>query len=64
MDGMESLNNILVFGMTNRIDLLDKAILRPGRFEIKVDISLPDEKGRLEITKIHLKSLAQEQKLD
>lgn len=46
IDGVTSLNNILVIGMTNRKDLIDEAILRPGRFEVHVEISLPDEKGR------------------
>jgi len=53
IDGVESLNNILVIGMTNRFDLIDDALLRPGRFEIHIEISLPDEGGRLEILKIH-----------
>ena len=53
IDGVESLNNILVIGMTNRKDLLDDAILRPGRLELHVEIGLPDENGRLEILKIH-----------
>ncbi|EIJ89426.1 vesicle-fusing ATPase [Nematocida parisii] len=53
IDGVESLNNILVIGMTNRVDLIDDALLRPGRFEIHIEISLPDEAGRLEILKIH-----------
>lgn len=43
IDGVESLNNILVIGMTNRLDLIDKAVLRPGRFEVHVEVSLPDE---------------------
>lgn len=43
IDGVESLNNILVIGMTNRKDLLDDAILRPGRLELHVEIGLPDE---------------------
>ncbi|KAI5192281.1 vesicle-fusing ATPase [Nematocida sp. AWRm77] len=53
IDGVVSLNNILIIGMTNRLDLIDDALLRPGRFEIHIEISLPDEKGRLEILKIH-----------
>ena len=44
MDGVDQLNNILVIGMTNRLDLIDTALLRPGRFEIQIEISLPDEK--------------------
>jgi vesicle-fusing ATPase len=57
IDGVESLNNILVIGMTNRKDLIDEAILRPGRLECHVEISLPSEKGRLEILKIHTKKM-------
>ncbi|KAI5172116.1 vesicle-fusing ATPase [Nematocida sp. LUAm3] len=53
IDGVECLNNILVIGMTNRIDLIDDALLRPGRFEIHIEITLPDEGGRLEILRIH-----------
>lgn len=53
IDGVESLNNILVIGMTNRLDLIDKAILRPGRFAVKIEVSLPDEAGRLQILNIH-----------
>ena len=57
MDGLDTLNNILVIGMTNRKDLLDEAILRPGRFEVQIKIGLPDELGRLEIFKIHTKKM-------
>jgi ATP-dependent 26S proteasome regulatory subunit len=54
MDGVEQLNNILIIGMTNRIDLLDRALLRPGRFEVKVEIKLPDAAGRHRIFQIHM----------
>jgi vesicle-fusing ATPase len=57
IDGVESLNNILVIGMTNRKDLIDEAILRPGRLELHVEIGLPDDNGRLEILKIHTKNM-------
>ncbi|KAL4474775.1 hypothetical protein ABPG74_001471 [Tetrahymena malaccensis] len=53
IDGPESLNNILVIGMTNMKELIDPAILRAGRFEYHVEIGLPDDKGRLDILKIH-----------
>ena len=57
MDGVEQLNNILIIGMTNRLDLIDNALLRPGRFEIQIEISLPDEKGRKDILLIHTKKM-------
>ncbi|WPK25094.1 hypothetical protein PUMCH_002396 [Australozyma saopauloensis] len=64
MDGVEPLNNILIIGMTNRLDLIDSALLRPGRFEIQIEISLPDEKGRKEILLIHTKKMADNKLLD
>ena len=53
IDGVDSLNNILLIGMTNRRDMLDEAILRPGRLEVHIEIGLPDEPGRHQILKIH-----------
>ena len=53
MDGVESLNNILIIGMTNRKDMIDEAILRPGRMEVHVEIGLPTEEGRSQIIQIH-----------
>lgn len=53
IDGPESLNNILLICMTNRKDLIDDAILRPGRLEVQIEIGLPDEKGRKDILAIH-----------
>ena len=64
IDGVDSLNNIIVIGMTNRKDLIDEAILRPGRLELHIEISLPDEKGRLQILNIHTKKMRENKVLD
>jgi transitional endoplasmic reticulum ATPase len=55
MDGVEEMNGVLVLGATNRPDILDPALLRPGRFDIQLEIPLPDAKGRREIFKIALR---------
>lgn len=64
MDGLKATSevNILLIGATNRLEALDKAIMRPGRFDRVVKVNLPDKKGREEILKIHTrnKPLAQE----
>jgi vesicle-fusing ATPase len=64
MDGVEQLNNILVIGMTNRLDMIDEALLRPGRLELKLEISLPDENGRLQILKIHTAKMHEHDLMD
>jgi len=64
IDGVDSLNNILLIGMTNRMDLIDEALLRPGRLEVHVEISLPDEAGRVEILNIHTKKMREAGYLD
>ncbi|KAI3379131.1 hypothetical protein SNEBB_010863 [Seison nebaliae] len=59
IDGVRQLNNILVIGMTNRKDMIDEALIRPGRLEVQVEINLPDEKGRLQILNIHTKQMSE-----
>jgi len=53
IDGVDSLNNILLIGMTSRRDMIDDALLRPGRLEVHVEIGLPDLDGRMQILNIH-----------
>ncbi|MCK5044074.1 AAA family ATPase, partial [Candidatus Pacearchaeota archaeon] len=57
MDGLEDLNDVLVIAATNRPDMLDTALLRPGRFDKILLINAPEEKGRLNILKIHTKNM-------
>jgi vesicle-fusing ATPase len=57
IDGVDALDNILLIGMTNRKDLVDPAMLRPGRMELHVEINLPDENGRVEILNIQTASM-------
>lgn len=64
IDGVNQINNILVIGMTNRKDMLDAALLRPGRLEVHVEIGLPDEKGRFDILTIHTQKLKDSGRLD
>jgi vesicle-fusing ATPase len=64
IDGPKELDNILLIGMTNRKDLIDDAILRPGRLEVHIEINLPDEKGRLEILNVHTKKILTNKFLD
>lgn len=57
IEGVNKLNNILIIAMTNRKDLIDSALLRPGRFEVHIPVGLPDVHGRHEILKIHTQEL-------
>ena len=57
MDGFDPKGNVKVVAATNRIDLLDPALMRPGRFDRSIEIPLPDEKGRVEILKIHTRKM-------
>jgi cell division protease FtsH len=54
MDGFEQGQNVIVLAATNRMDVLDPALLRPGRFDRRVGIDLPDRKDRLAILKVHI----------
>jgi proteasome regulatory subunit len=57
MDGFEATENVKVIAATNRIDLLDPALLRPGRFDRVIEVPIPDEEGRAEILKIHTRKM-------
>ena len=64
MDGFEERGNVKIMAATNRIDMLDPAILRPGRFDRIIEIPLPDEKGREAIFKIHTRKMTIESDVD
>ncbi|MCV0393296.1 MAG: CDC48 family AAA ATPase [Nitrosopumilus sp.] len=55
IDGLEELNNVLIIGATNRLDIVDEALLRPGRFDRIIEVPNPDERGRKHIFEIHTK---------
>jgi len=57
MDGVSKFNDVLIMAATNRPDLLDKALLRPGRFDKLIFIDMPDKKTRKEILKVHTKGM-------
>ncbi|MCK5624380.1 CDC48 family AAA ATPase [Candidatus Pacearchaeota archaeon] len=57
MDGLEDLNDVLIIAATNRPDMLDPALLRPGRFDKILLVNSPNEKGRLNVLKIHTKKM-------
>lgn len=57
MDGIDSAPNVLLIGLTNRLDALDKALLRPGRFEVQIRLHLPDREGREEVLWVHTQKL-------
>ncbi|XP_057963304.1 uncharacterized protein LOC131154511 [Malania oleifera] len=53
IDGFDYLNNIFLIGTTNQQDIIDKILLRPGRLELNLEISIPNEQGREQILKVH-----------
>jgi ATP-dependent metallopeptidase hflB len=56
MDGFDNESGVIVIAATNRVDMLDKALLRPGRFDRHVDVTLPERKDRLAILEVHFKN--------
>ncbi|MCL2572469.1 MAG: ATP-dependent zinc metalloprotease FtsH [Defluviitaleaceae bacterium] len=57
MDGFDSSKGVVILGATNRPEILDKALLRPGRFDRRINVELPDLKGREDILKVHAKKV-------
>lgn len=63
MDGINAIDNVLIIGLTNRRELLDGALLRPGRLEVQIEVPLPDREGRREILQIHFGALRKKGRL-
>jgi transitional endoplasmic reticulum ATPase len=64
LDGMKTLQNVLVIGATNRADILDPAVLRPGRFDAVVFVPPPDKPARIEIFRVHTKEMPLDESVD
>ena len=64
MDGFDNDSGVIVMAATNRVDMVDKALLRPGRFDRHVNVTLPERKDRLEILKVHFKGKPVEADVD
>ncbi len=64
MDGFDNDSGVIVIAATNRVDMLDKALLRPGRFDRHVNVALPERKDRLEILGVHFKNKPREKSVD
>ena len=64
MDGFDNESGVIVMAATNRVDMLDKALLRPGRFDRHINVTLPERKERLEILKVHFKGKPVEEDVD
>jgi len=64
MDGFDNRGEVRIIGATNRIDILDQALLRPGRFDRIIEIPLPDLEGRISILKIHTRDMSLDEDVD
>ena len=64
MDGFDSSKGVVILGATNRPEILDKALLRPGRFDRRINVELPDLKGRIDILNVHAKKVKMSGKAD
>ena len=64
MDGFDTSKGVLILGATNRPEILDKALLRPGRFDRRIIVDKPDLKGRSEILKVHAKDVLMDESVD
>ncbi|SEP76401.1 cell division protease FtsH [Lachnospiraceae bacterium RM5] len=64
MDGFDTSKGIFILAATNRPDVLDKALLRPGRFDRRIIVDRPDLKGRIDILKVHSKGVAMDETVD
>jgi cell division protease FtsH len=64
MDGFDSNEGIILIAATNRPDILDTALLRPGRFDRRIVVNMPDVKGREDILKVHIKSIPLDKEVD
>lgn len=64
MDGFDSSKGVVILAATNRPEVLDKALLRPGRFDRRIIVDLPDQKGRVDILKVHARNVLMEPNVD
>ncbi|MBI5884718.1 AAA family ATPase, partial [archaeon] len=64
MDGLEARGNVIVIAATNRVNSIDEALRRPGRFDREIEIGVPDKKGRLEILQIHTRGMPLNKDID
>jgi cell division protease FtsH len=64
MDGFDNDTNVIIMAATNRADVLDKALLRPGRFDRKITINLPNLEDRIKIIEVHAINKPLDKKID